>query len=308
MLFRSSGCLKTYLPSAHLGMIGIFTYDDNKTFEEFLSQIVKKEYRLDFIGVSIYPYSLMQEQSLNNPASLDESFMLHKIHALQKLLMNYGLSEIPLYVTEWNLSFASRNYLHDSIYKGAYIIKNVIDCLHQTDSLTYWGSLDLLYEYYDSNQMLNGAPGLLSKNRIPKPAFHAFSFLAHLKNQLLSLGAHYIITMDGRNNYCIVCHNFCPPNTDYYYQYGEKISCEKVDALFQTAPVVLTFRIDNVKTGRYLIKKKFVNQKSGNLLAEWIHSGKPDATSMDEQSYLSAISIPNKVMALQRAYAKSSAI
>lgn len=290
----TSGCLKTYLPSAHLGMIGIFTYDDNKTFEEFLSQIVKKEYRLDFIGVSIYPYSLMQEQSLNNPASLDESFMLHKIHALQKLLMNYGLSEIPLYVTEWNLSFASRNYLHDSIYKGAYIIKNVIDCLHQTDSLTYWGSLDLLYEYYDSNQMLNGAPGLLSKNRIPKPAFHAFSFLAHLKNQLLSLGAHYIITMDGRNNYCIVCHNFCPPNTDYYYQYGEKISCEKVDALFQTAPVVLTFRIDNVKTGRYLIKKKFVNQKSGNLLAEWIHSGKPDATSMDEQSYLSAISIPRQ--------------
>ena len=67
--------------------------------------------------------------------------MLHKIHALQKLLMNYGLSEIPLYVTEWNLSFASRNYLHDSIYKGAYIIKNVIDCLHQTDSLTYWGCL-----------------------------------------------------------------------------------------------------------------------------------------------------------------------
>ena len=100
--------------------------------------------------------------------------------------------------------------------------------------------------------------------------------------------------MDGRNNYCIVCHNFCPPNTDYYYQYGEKISCEKVDALFQTAPVVLTFRIDNVKTGRYLIKKKFVNQKSGNLLAEWIHSGKPDATSMDEQSYLSAISIPRQ--------------
>ena len=60
----TSGCLKTYLPSAHLGMIGIFTYDDNKTFEDFLSQIVKKEYRLDFIGVSIYPYSLMQELSL----------------------------------------------------------------------------------------------------------------------------------------------------------------------------------------------------------------------------------------------------
>ena len=40
--------------------------------------------------------------------------------------------------------------------------------------------------------------------------------------------------------------------------------------------------------------RKFVNQKSGNLLAEWIHSGKPDATSMDEQSYLSAISIPRQ--------------
>lgn len=293
---NSFRCFKALLPHAAIGVNGLYAYDDNRFYKEYIARMARCPELPDFLGINIYPYSIEQERTLNTAASFDESFIIHKLQSLRKISEQYGVSHVPLYVTEWNSSNSCRNYLHDSIYKGTYIIKNVIDCIGKTDVFTYAGSLDFLYEYYDSTPMLCGAPGLISKNQICKPAFHAFSFLAHLKNQLLSIGENYIITKDDGNNYCIVCHNYCPPTMDYYYKYGESAPLDKVDSLFQSGSMELRFRLDHAAAGRYLVKKEYMNKMSGNLLAEWIHLGKPAVTTPDVESYLAAISIPRQTM------------
>lgn len=287
-------CLKSYIPGVEFGISGITTFDDNQTFEDAISHIVRWDLRPDFVGINLYPYSLAQEKSLDTASSLNESFLSHKLDSLHALLEKHHMEDMALYVIEWNFSFLSRNFLHDSVYKGAYILKNVIDCLGKTPMLSYWGSIDLLHEYYDSKQVLSGAPGLLCKNGIPKPSFHALAFLGRAKSFLIAQDAHFLVTSDKNNNYAILCHNFCPPGMDYYYQYGESISSEKVDGLFHSSPVTLSFQIENTRPGRYRVKKRFVNQSAGNLLAEWIRLGKPFSLSHDEQEFLFAVSVPHQ--------------
>ncbi len=285
-------CLKSYIPSVELGISGVTTFDDNQTFTEVISHIARWQLQPDFVGINIYPYSIAQEKSLDTASSLNEFFLSHKLDSLYELLHQYNLSHMVLYVIEWNFSFLSRNFLHDSVYKGAYIVKNVIDCLGRTDVLSYWGSIDLLHEYFDSKQVLCGAPGLLCKNGIPKPSFHALAFLGRAKSFLVAQSSHFLFTSDKNNNYAIICHNFCPPGMDYYYQYGESIPSEKVDGLFHTSPITLSFQIENTRSGRYRVKKRFINQSTGNLLSEWIRLGKPFSLSRDEQEFLFASSVP----------------
>lgn len=40
-----------------------------------------------------------------------------------------GIEETyPVYVTEWNLTISDRNYINDTCFKGAYVVKNILDC------------------------------------------------------------------------------------------------------------------------------------------------------------------------------------
>lgn len=42
-----------------------------------------------------------------------------------------GIEETyPVYVTEWNLTISDRNYINDTCFKGAYVVKNILDCYH----------------------------------------------------------------------------------------------------------------------------------------------------------------------------------
>ena len=42
-----------------------------------------------------------------------------------------GIEETyPVYVTEWNLTISDRNYINDTCFKGAYVVKNIWTAIH----------------------------------------------------------------------------------------------------------------------------------------------------------------------------------
>ena len=75
-----------------------------------------------------------------------------------------------------NLTISDRNLINDSCFKGAYILKNYIDLIDRVEGMSYFVGSDRVSEYYDTEELLFGGTGLLTKDGIQKPAMFAFHF------------------------------------------------------------------------------------------------------------------------------------
>lgn len=287
-------CIKAYAPGARVGGFGFNIYDSNAAVENFLKSLDGQSIRPDFISVYLYPYNAVEDMRYGNDVLVsDEDFIEKELNQLRKLLKNYGLSEDMLYITEWNMSISSRNYLHDSCYKAAYIVKNVIASIGKTACMAYWGNTDRIAEYFDSVNCLNGAPGLLSKDGIRKPSYFAFEFLNRLGGNLLAKADHYIITSTNHDSYFIVSHNFQNVGIDYYLQNGENIALQQSSHFFGKNNLCIDVKIGHAKPGKYSLRKYYVNQDAGSILDEWMRIGDIEVLDREEMEYLSSISIPH---------------
>ncbi len=286
--------VKAYAPKAQVGGFGFNVYDSNAAIENFMEFLDRKDCRPDFVSAYLYPYEPTQERHFQNESLIaDEDFIEKELNQLQKLIQQKGFQPEQLFITEWNMSISSRNYLHDSCYKGAYIVKNVIASIGKTECMAYWGNTDRIDEYFDSIECLNGAPGLLSRDGIRKPSYFAFEFLNRLGKHLLSRGSNYIITSTDYDEYYIVCHNFRSVNIDYYLQNSEKITRNLGNAFFQDDNLSIEFAIDHVRPGRYVMKKYYVNQQAGSVFDEWLRIRLVEILDAGELAYLSSVSVPH---------------
>ena len=73
-----------------------------------------------------------------------------------------------MYITEWNFSLSSRNYLNDSCYRAVYLAWVAAALSGLADVLAVWVASDWISSYYDTISIANGGNGILTKNRIPK--------------------------------------------------------------------------------------------------------------------------------------------
>lgn len=181
-----------------------------------------------------------------------------------------GITPPKLYVTEWNRTVSERNYVNDSCFQGAYIIKNVIDVFDRVDILSYFNGSDLISEHYDSNELLHGGNGLLSKDGVLKPSGFAIDFLNHLYPYFIGKDSNYFITTDNRDNYSIVCHNMKNLSYYYYATSDEKIERDKLIKCFEDDfPLEINMELCDVPNGEYLIRIQRINNKNGSILHLW---------------------------------------
>lgn len=188
----------------------------------------------DFISVMNYAYenSAVIKDHLGK-RSTDESYRLHIIRQLRQELNDAGFTQVPIYITEWNLTVSDRNYVNDSCFQGAYIVKNVIDAYREADMLAYFTGSDRTSEYYDSGQLLHGGQGLLTKDGIFKPAAFAVEFLNHMYAYYINHSDHFLLTGDQRGNYGIICHNMKSLSSYYYLSSEDQIEKDKVWRCFE---------------------------------------------------------------------------
>jgi len=290
--------IKTYSPQSQVGGFGFNIYDSNRRLEEYLKNW-KQEVHPDFLTVYLYPYNKEKEFFGKGVHVNDPDFVKNELIAIRALLKKYNYPEDKLYITEWNSTVSDRDYLHDSCYMGAYILKNIIDSIDLAQSLTYYGNTDKMSEYFDSNRMLFGASGLISKDGIRKPSYYAFEFLNHIGNFLIEKGDNYLITSNENNNIFIVCHNYVNPNTEYYYN-NKLIFYKSVNSLFQDTRLHLNFRINNIVDGNYKICRYVVNTETGSIMDEVIKAGGIENIDDEELEYLRTITVPKRFMEIVR--------
>lgn len=297
-IFRSIySVVKKYVPQMEVGGCGFYPEEIKEA--RLRSRNLWKEWRSqaprpDFISTINYAYEADSDgKDYFGYRSCDSQFLLHSIRQLKNELKEVDFDNIPIYITEWNLTVSDRNYMNDTCFQGAYIIKNVIDVCEEVGILGYFTGTDRISQYYDSVQLLYGGAGLLNKDSILKPSAFALDFLNHLLKYVVKKGDHFLMTTDQKGSYHMVCHNMKELDSYYYMTDEGEIKKENVDYCFKDRDILhLEIGLDQVDNGEYVIRMYRVNKDSGSILDIWRDIGFHQELLRDDLKYIRRICEP----------------
>ena len=287
---------KGLLPQIEIGGAG-FSREYGNLFEELARNWGRRYSRPDFVSVYLFPFDngFLDPDGKNAVFYRGEDYVPRFLQKVQKILRDNNLGQAKLYVTEWNSTFASRDPLNDSIYKGAYVVRSLLQMIGKVDAAGYWFASDLYSSYYDSGQLLDGSGGLLSRDGICKPSYYGLDFFNRLGNFFLAADGNGIITSDGNGRYRIVCHNYIHPDAkyfDFYRDLREDNYPEWDEEYYSGTERRFRFVIEGVPDGRYIAKTRILDSEHGSVEDEWKRMGRSDVLDRRDVEYLRRICVP----------------
>lgn len=263
--------VKSCNENIRLGGYGIRMDTGFELRKELLRRWMQKEAKPDFLSIVFYAYE-RKEDGLDRYARrmTDNEAMVHFLNRELGIFKEAETGPVPVIISEWNLTPSVRNMINDSTFKGAYIIKNLIDTYGLTELTVYGAGSDRQYTSFDTPDLLFGGTGLLSKDGIMKPAAFAFDFMNRLFPYYIGRDEHCLITTDRHDNYAIVCHNQQELNYNYYLTPEPEIEKESMWKYYEgRKKLTLKIRLEGVIDGVYKIKTYRINDSSGSVLKIW---------------------------------------
>ncbi|WP_373107361.1 GH39 family glycosyl hydrolase [[Ruminococcus] torques] len=292
LLYRT---MKNYSEKISVGGAGFILGYETLICKKIFSIWKTREIHPDFLSVCSFQYiALIEDGGRLGRKSIDSQYMLNQIEIMKEVMKETGFQIPELHIDEWNFTISNRNVLNDSCEQGAYILKNCIEMNGAVDMMAYWHALDLYSDYYDTDTVLNGDSGLVSRDGICKPSFYAFQFMNRLLPKVLEKNENSIITTNARNRYVIACHNYKSLSSRYVFTDEDEIQLEDIEQYVEDIdPVKLKFTIQNVQNGKYLVKTYRVNRECGSVQDLWKNLDYSKELMRDEVEYLKSSAIPS---------------
>lgn len=295
MIYRT---LKEISPDIRVGGASLILGYELDVCSNILNLWKQRNITPDFFSVCSFQYiAVTDHETRYGRKSIDSKYMKNQIDILQNAMDESGIGNIELHVDEWNFTISNRNVLNDSCEQGAYILKNYIDMEGTVDFMAYWHALDLYSDYYDTNTILNGDSGLISRDGIRKPSFYAFSFINRLLPYVIYKDENAIVTTNKRGRYVIGYHNFKKLSSRYVFTEEDEIKVRELDNYMEDMdPLERKFCISNVKNGSYIVKMHYVNKENGSVQDLWKQMDYTKGLAKEELEYLKNSAIPSIIM------------
>ena len=254
-----------------VGGAGIALGYDTHQYHRLIRNWKKRQVHPDFLTVYSYSYLLLQQDGVYfGKRSLDSNFTKNQLDIFKEVLKEEEFEPAELHITEWNFTISNRNCINDSCAQGAYVMKTCIESVGNVDMMGFWHGSDLHSEFYDTDGVLYGESGLLSRDGIKKPSFYAFHFLHFLQSDLLGKTENALLSTNGRGNYTIVCHNCKQLNYRYTMKEEKDIDVKDIGELYEDLDAIhLKFEIRNVENGDYIMRSFYVNPENGSVQELW---------------------------------------
>lgn len=284
---------KSLLPSVQLGGFGFNLTASLDVFKTVLQRLSIIGLELDFLTLISFHLELREPDHADQPYfTTDSEYLSHRTELFRQALSG---KQIPIYLSEWNFDFTSRDFVNDSVFKALFIAKNLLENTQHVDSVAYWLLSDITSEYKDTNKILFGGNGLLTVDGLKKPAFYAYQFLSRLGNHVIKRGPGYIVTSDANNAYQIFIYHYVHPSDFFCYKYDIEVSFETVNQIFEpTPPKEYSIELNHIASGNYRIKTYSISKDHGSILDEWLKMGAIQNVAQGEIDYFKSIAIPSQ--------------
>ena len=274
------------------------TLPDSPWFTAFMVYCEKYDCRPDFINYHYYP--IHSNQHLSPEAILTETIGLNpepnafKLHmkAIKAAFSSTPYQSLPIYITEFNSTISQRDYLNDTAFKAAYVVKNILDGLHNVQAMGYWTLSDLSTETKLSDDLFHGGLGLMTYNGIPKPSYYALKFLSRLGDYIVHKQEGYIVTKS-KKQWTILLYNYHHFNESYGR--GELFSLsatERTGAFTKLEEKKMVLNLKESEYDTYVITDTIINEESGSAYNTWLRVGALPMNTPEELDYILSSSKP----------------
>lgn len=281
---RLTGIIKSAAPEAKIGGPGEDVLALLKESDNYVGLCTAGDF------ISVYSYSLNNE---NRKLIEREDFLKHYFEELRTVLTPLGIQDKEIHISEWGMTVSNRNFLNDSTFKGAFLVKECLDTMGTIDLAGCWLGTDLYAEFSDEPSILFGGAGLLTRDGIKKPAFYGMEFMNRLDKYVIGADEYTVITTDGRGDIKIVCHNYKHPSTKYFNMENATHVPEDSEVLFvEQNTREINYEIEYLEAGKYMVKSRMINQNLGSIQDELLFMKQMKELSREDISYLRSICIP----------------
>lgn len=262
--------IKKVSQTIQIGGPGLKLEFDNARTKKQLK--VLEDLEFDFFSVMLYPYvSNQNREERNSQRITDPNYLSNRVKFLRDITVN--LSNKKIYITEWNITVSNSNIINDTLYKGAYIVKNIMDIIGKVEGIGYWSASDIYHSSEQSTELLNGGSGLLTKHGIQKPALIAMRFFNEIEDmKIVSQGDNYLVC-SLEEEIIVFVHNYIHPNQLYYLKDEDKITPNEVSKFFPNSKNIFNLRLENFKPANYEIRTYSCNQENGSIFDRWKEFG-----------------------------------
>ena len=256
----------------------------------------------DFLNVHFYDNDFTWESLGEHAPAQPSSSRLNKdqdafrktIGQLRLLLRNRGL-DLPVYLTEWNLTVSHRDLLNDTTFKSCYLAKNLLESYDELDSFGYWTLTDFIEELQPSADMFHGGLGLLTYNGVKKPHYHFFATLRRMGERLIARGDGYFVTAGG-GGVQVYLYNY--EHFSHLFASGERYDMtylERYAPFTEVGRSDVSLELKGLRAGTYRIREHVINTEHGSAFDTWIGMGAP---SIDREcvDYIRQASVPQMVV------------
>lgn len=261
----------------------------------------------DFMNIHYYDNDFSDEsfeghrpaKPLHSRLNRDENSFSKCIIKTKNLFKDWGISELPIYLTEWNLTVSHRNLLNDTCFKSCYLTKNLLENYDKLDSFGYWVLTDMIEETLPSKEQFHGGLGLYTTASIKKPHYYAFRFINRLGDELIAKSNGYFITKS-KTKIQIIAYNY--EHFNHLFAQGETFDMnflERYTPFNKLGPMELSLELCSLNASSCIIREQIVNQSYGSAFDEWIRMGAQPLNNEDIE-YLKNVSVPKRYVRTEK--------
>ncbi len=255
-------------PQAKIGGPGYNNWSDRSLMRSSLHLMETQPEKPDFYTVYAYPVVRLDNRMV---FSDDPDLLYRRMQTFHEELGKLHCSK-EIWITEFNSNLSSQNYLNDSCYQAAFLIRMVdqLQGLHRIHALGYYLLSDQSMRYNENTDPLFGGFGLLTDSHIPKPSYHAYRLLSMLGQYYIKSSHNAIITADSPGHFQILIYRFSQLLGALYARNLTKEDLLAEKQIIRNPGIDhYHIRLANVTPGTYLIQDYQINADHSNIFRNW---------------------------------------
>ncbi len=284
--------LKSRLPDALIGgpqfSVQHVSVED---MHRFLTMWSERSHRPNFLSMTSFPYQIVQEDgSWHEQRRTNFNFVVEDINTLKRAMTGTDFEELPIHLTEWNITLSDRSFINDSTIRAAFMASTFAGIFDKVAFAGIWNALDAYSDYDDSTEYLFGGTGILTKTGIPKPAAFTLYFLNRLYSEFAAGREGALVTINEKNHYKLLVNYLVDMNTAYYLKEENQLPAMGIEQMIKTSErKVMHVHLDGLKDGCWQIRRYQLNRNTGSILHDWMDFDSGVELRMEELNYLKGV-------------------
>jgi xylan 1,4-beta-xylosidase len=249
--------------------------------EAFLEHCARTGLPVDFVSTHPYPTDwALDEHGQGQKLTRGVDATPTDLARIRAIVAASPFPAAEIHLTEWNSSSSPRDHTHDTVPAATFIVRSVLKSLGTVDSLAYWTFTDVFEEGGAGEELFHGGFGLLTLPGIPKPAFHAYTMLHELGDELVAVTDGAVVTRRSGSFIALMYHYPREEPRSVPASFDDRTVAERIEATGSDEPVELV--LDGLAPGATFAIET-LDVAHGNAIAAWTALGAPRETTREQQ-------------------------